>query len=120
MPVRRRVCRGSRPTRRGRTRSVSHQCRRCSRLGRSSGYAPLGFDRIAESVPVQGAMQTRSRAALVVAEFALALPLLMGVGTSWFNSFLRLQRVNPGFKTRGRIRAPALASIRALHGPAEL
>jgi putative ABC transport system permease protein len=36
------------------------------------------------------------RAAFVVAEFALALPLLAGAGLL-LNSFLRLQRVQPGF-----------------------
>ncbi|MEO8199843.1 MAG: ABC transporter permease [Gemmatimonadota bacterium] len=36
------------------------------------------------------------RAMFVVAEFALALPLLAGAGLL-LNSFLRLQRVNPGF-----------------------
>lgn len=37
------------------------------------------------------------RGALVVAEFALALPLLLGAGLL-LNSFLRLERVNPGFE----------------------
>ncbi|MES2179584.1 MAG: ABC transporter permease [Gemmatimonadota bacterium] len=40
------------------------------------------------------------RGALVVSEFALALPLLMGAGLL-FNSFLQLQRVNPGFDPAG-------------------
>jgi putative ABC transport system permease protein len=40
------------------------------------------------------------RGALVVAEFALALPLLMGAGVL-FNSFLRLQGVDPGFNPEG-------------------
>lgn len=40
------------------------------------------------------------RGALVVMEFALALPLLMGAGLL-FNSFLRLQRVDPGFDPAG-------------------
>lgn len=38
----------------------------------------------------------RLRAAFVTAEFALALPLLAGAGLL-LNSFLRLERVNPGF-----------------------
>ena len=37
------------------------------------------------------------RGALVTAEFALALPLLLGAGLL-LNSFVRLERVNPGFE----------------------
>jgi predicted permease len=40
------------------------------------------------------------RGALVVSEFALALPLLIGAGLL-LNSFLRLQRVEPGFDPTG-------------------
>ena len=40
------------------------------------------------------------RGALVTAEFALALPLVMGAGLL-LNSFLRLQRVDPGFDPKG-------------------
>ena len=40
------------------------------------------------------------RTALVMAEFALALPLLLGAGLL-LNSFLRLQRVDPGFDAAG-------------------
>jgi predicted permease len=40
------------------------------------------------------------RGALVTAEFALALPLVMGAGLL-LNSFLRLQRVDPGFDPEG-------------------
>ncbi|HEY7460781.1 MAG TPA: ABC transporter permease [Gemmatimonadota bacterium] len=40
------------------------------------------------------------RGALVVSEFALALPLLLGAGLL-LNSFLRLQRVDPGFDPAG-------------------
>jgi predicted permease len=42
----------------------------------------------------------RLRAALVVGEFALALPLLLGAGLL-LNSFLRLSRVDPGFDSSG-------------------
>lgn len=40
------------------------------------------------------------RGAMVVVQFALALPLLMGAGLL-LNSFLNLQRVNPGFDSSG-------------------
>ncbi len=40
------------------------------------------------------------RGALVTAEFALALPLVVGAGLL-LNSFLRLQRVDPGFDPKG-------------------
>jgi predicted permease len=42
------------------------------------------------------------RGALVVGVFALALPLLLGAGLL-LNSFLRLQRVDPGFNPEGAI-----------------
>jgi predicted permease len=42
------------------------------------------------------------RGALVVTEFALALPLLLGAGLL-LNSFLRLERVNPGFNPAGLV-----------------
>ena len=43
-----------------------------------------------------------TRGALVVAEFALALPLLLGAGLL-LNSFLRLEQVNPGFEPAGLV-----------------
>jgi len=42
------------------------------------------------------------RGALVVAEFALALPLLLGAGLL-LNSFLQLERVDPGFDPSGAV-----------------
>ena len=49
------------------------------------------------------ARQTNAlRGAFVTAEFALALPLLFGAGLL-LNSFLRLQRVNPGYDPEGAI-----------------
>ena len=42
------------------------------------------------------------RGALVTAEFALALPLLLGAGLL-LNSFVRLERVNPGFEPAGLV-----------------
>ncbi len=45
----------------------------------------------------RGSTRARGRAALVVAEIALTLVLLAGAGLL-ANSFLRLQRVDPGFK----------------------
>jgi putative ABC transport system permease protein len=44
----------------------------------------------------------RMRGALVVAEFALALPLLLGAGLL-LNSFLQLERVDPGFDPSGAV-----------------
>jgi hypothetical protein len=43
---------------------------------------------------------SRLRTALVVGEFALALPLLLGAGLL-LNSFLRLSKVDPGFDPNG-------------------
>jgi putative ABC transport system permease protein len=47
-----------------------------------------------------GRRTNRIRGALVTAEFALALPLVVGAGLL-LNSFLRLQRVDPGFDPKG-------------------
>jgi putative ABC transport system permease protein len=47
-----------------------------------------------------GRRANRIRGALVTAEFALALPLVVGAGLL-LNSFLRLQRVDPGFDPKG-------------------
>ncbi len=52
------------------------------------------------------------RGALVVAEFALALPLLLGAGLL-LNTFLRLQGVDPGFDPAGVVSASvALPPVR--------
>jgi len=59
---------------------------------RGAGPGVLGGER-----SVGGTRRTHAvRAAFVVAEFALALPLL-AVAALLLNSFVRLQRVNPGF-----------------------
>lgn len=51
----------------------------------------------------EGGLRTsRVRAAFVVAEFALAWPLLVASGLL-LNSFLRLQRVDPGFNPVGLV-----------------
>lgn len=49
-----------------------------------------------------GRRTSRMRAAFVVAEFALAWPLLVASGLL-LSSFLRLQRVDPGFDPRGLV-----------------
>ena len=49
-----------------------------------------------------GHRTSRMRAAFVVAEFALAWPLLVASGLL-LNSFLRLQRVDPGFDPHGLV-----------------
>ncbi|MGA9769116.1 MAG: ABC transporter permease [Blastocatellia bacterium] len=49
-----------------------------------------------------GAHHNRVRSALVVLEVAIALMLLVGAGL-FINSFLRLQRVNPGFDTNNAL-----------------
>lgn len=47
---------------------------------------------------------TALRTALVTTEFALALPLLLGAGLL-LNSFMRLQRVDPGYDPEGLVSA---------------
>ncbi|HJQ21123.1 MAG TPA: ABC transporter permease [Gemmatimonadaceae bacterium] len=49
-----------------------------------------------------GKRTDRMRSVLVATEFGLALPLLFGAGLL-FNSFVRLQRVNPGFNPDGTV-----------------
>jgi len=61
----------------------------------------------------------RVRGALVVAEFALALPLLAGAGLL-LNSFLRLQRVDPGFDPTGIVAMSVSLPEARYPGPPEL
>jgi predicted permease len=57
------------------------------------------------------------RSALVTAEFALALPLLVGAGLL-LNSFVRLSRVDPGFDPEGLVAVGvALPQARYPEGP---
>ncbi len=51
-----------------------------------------------------GVRTNRIRAILVVTEFALALPLLVGAGLL-LNSFVRMQGVDPGFEPEGLVAA---------------
>lgn len=51
-----------------------------------------------------GAGAERVRRALIVAEFAVAMPLLVGAGLL-LNSFARLHRVDPGFTAEGLVSA---------------
>ena len=60
-----------------------------------------------------GRRASRIRGALVTAEFALALPLLVGAGLL-LNSFLRLQRVDPGFDPHGVLQRRPLSSRESL------
>jgi putative ABC transport system permease protein len=56
-----------------------------------------------------GAFQRRWRAALVVGEVALALTLLVAAGLL-INSLLRLNRVNPGYRTEATLTAQLVLS----------
>lgn len=68
------------------------------------GTAPLLFEGVGTALPAErqargatvGRSQHRFRNALVMLEFALALPLLVAAGLL-VNSLLQLQRVDPGF-----------------------
>ena len=53
---------------------------------------------------IGGRAAQRARAAFVVAQFSFALPLLAGAGLL-LNSFVRLQRVDPGYDERGLLSA---------------
>jgi predicted permease len=67
-----------------------------------AGASSVGSSSLASSPARSGTGRraNRIRAALVTAEFALALPLVVGAGLL-LNSFLRLQRVDPGFDPQG-------------------
>jgi putative ABC transport system permease protein len=60
----------------------------------------LSADPLREHNSGAGRERARARSALVVAQIAVALVLLVGAGLL-VNSFLRLQRVDPGFDTEG-------------------
>jgi predicted permease len=66
--------------------------------GKRSGGAAAS--RAASSRVGTGRRIQAARTALVTAEFALALPLLAGAGLL-FNSFLKLQEIDPGFDSEG-------------------
>ncbi|HUJ12545.1 MAG TPA: ADOP family duplicated permease [Thermoanaerobaculia bacterium] len=63
----------------------------------ASAAAPLGGGAARSG---SGRSANRTRSAIVVAEFALALPLVVGAALL-FNSFLRLQHLDPGFDPKG-------------------
>jgi putative ABC transport system permease protein len=67
-----------------------------------AGASSVGSSALASSPARSGTGRraNRIRGALVTAEFALALPLVVGAGLL-LNSFLRLQRVDPGFDPKG-------------------
>ena len=103
-----RVCqsssRGERPA--GRARAGGHDLRRARPAWRPAparrGSAPAGGP-------------TPSGARLVVAEFALALPLLLGTGLL-LASFLHLRRVDPGYDPAGVVERGPVTADGALPG----
>ena len=66
--------------------------------------AATGALRLSSRGTTGGVGTERVRRALIVAEFAVAMPLLAGAGLL-FNSFARLQRVDPGFEADGLLAA---------------
>ena len=84
-------------------------------MGRGIGTRGLG----AGSRGVSGGVGAeRVRRALIVAEFAVAMPLLVGGGLL-LNSFARLQRVDPGFQADGLLTAAiALPQLQYADAPA--
>ena len=82
----------------------------------TGGQLPPRWDGGGRSVSA-GAAASRLRRSLVVAEFALALILLVGAGLL-VRSWLHVSGVDPGFRPR-RVMVMDLASPPALDGPAQ-
>jgi putative ABC transport system permease protein len=80
--------------------------------------------RMAESLRTEprrvggGRHTNRIRGALVVVEFALALPLLVGAGLL-LNSYLRLRQVDPGFDPTGVVAVGVSLPAARYPGPSE-
>ncbi len=84
-----------------------------SLAGRGAGSLRLDTRRVGT-----GRRASAARSALVIAEFALALPLLVGAGLL-LRSFVELQRVSPGFDPDGAVSiAVALPVVRYPEYPA--
>lgn len=66
-----------------------------------------------------GRRANRLRAVLVVAEFALALPLLVGAGVL-LNSFVRLSHVDPGFDPEGAVSIQVSLPVARYPGEADI
>ncbi len=84
-------------------------------LRRSATAAPRGDHRRTGA----NRRTTALRGALVVTEFALALPLLLGASLL-FRSFLRLQEVHPGFDPEGAVSVSLALPASQYPGDAEM